>query len=539
MPTNVYSSHSSPIPITLVENNSFSMSVYWVNSAGAPVTLVGKELTWSIDFGEAGNAVITPTSSNPSGGKIDLVLSSFEVDQIGLHAETHNGTHKLMARDSVTGIFYRLIVGPATFQGDIGTDDEDDDDDGDTPTSRLPVLTIKDFGAKGDGVTNDTAAFNAAIAFANDKGGSDRANIIGTAITIPAGRYRITSALDPITVSSVEFVGESKASSVLLLESTGFVFTFGDSTMARAVVGGGVSNVKLEYINAPTGTACVFNIDYAFSLTFDNLHTHRIGRLVQLGTSSSRIAAGIRFSNIQGSVYNGGFPTFDVRFGAGLFVSDVQLFVSGVLAPVHPASMTTVAGATVFECWRGFWDVIQVTNCLFERFDIGLAISPSSGNVYQNIYISSTIFDYIKRWCIYAEAVNGSSVVEIRIDPSCWFVSWETAAFYFTGVGTNDLHHISGIVAIAGNEAVFYNLPNAGDNVFNAMNFSNVDRLNASSGAMNFVAGSKGFSVLGCTGNRAGLGQANYGIYVGTGCDDYVINGCRLNGAVGDILIEP
>ncbi len=540
MTTYVYSSHASTIPIVLTQGFGFELSVYWVDGSDNPVSLVGKELTWSIDFGESGNTVIHPSSTNPSGGKIDLFLTSFEVDQIGLNAETKNGSHKLMARDSVTGIFHRLILGSASYEGDIDPDDDDDDEDtggGGSGITRLPVLNIKDFGAEGDGVTDDTEAFNAAIAFANAKGGSDRANILGTAITIPSGRYKITEPLDPITVSAVEFVGESKASAVLLLSSTGHTFTWGDSSLVFAVVGGGVSNVKLEYIAAPTGTACVFNIDYAFNITFDNIITHRIGRLVQLGTSSSRIAGGIRFSNIQGSVYNGGFPTFDIRFGAGLFVTDVQLFVSGVLAPVDPAAMTTVAGSTVFEGWRGFWDVIQIVGCLFERFDAGIALSPSSGNVYQNIYISNTIFDYIRRWCIYAEAATGATIAEIRIDPSCWFVSWEEAALYFVGVGTNDYHHISGIVAIAGREGVFYNVPNAQANVFSMMNFGACDRLNEAPGAMNFVSGSAGFSVIGCTGNRSGGWQAPYGRYFGGSNTDYVVSACRMSGTTAETNI--
>ena len=535
MPTYVYSSHSSPIPITLVRGSAFSRSLYWVNDAGTPVNLTNKEIVWTIDLGE-GATVKNTTTTDAAGGKIDLTLTEFEVTQIGDNAEEHDGFHKIVARDTITGVYYRLVVGDATFQGDIGggTDPPPDPPGNTTEAS----LNVRSFGAVGDGVADDTAAFNAAIAIANSKGGNDRPNIVGTTIRIPEGRYRITSPLTAVVVSSVEFVGESKASSVLLIESTGHTFTFGDSTLANVTVGGGMSNVKLEYISPPIGTACLFNIDYAFSLTFDNLHVHNIGRLVQLGTSSSRIAGSIRFSNIQGAVYNGAFPTFDIRFGAGLFVNNVQLFVSGVLAPVHPASMTTVSGLTAFEGWRGFWDTIQISNCLFERFDIGFALSPSSGNVYQNIYISSTIFDYIKRWCIYAEAVTGSAILEIRTDPSCWFVSWQTAALYFTGVGTNDLHHISGVVAISGIEGVFYNLPNAGDNIFNVMTFSGANRLGSASAAMNFAANSKGFSILGCTGNRPGSSQAPYGIYIQPGCSDYVLSACRMNGSIDDVFIE-
>ena len=39
-------------------------------------------------------------------------------------------------------------------------------------------VSVKDFGAKGDGVTDDSAAFNAALAFSN-------------AVLVPVGTYRI------------------------------------------------------------------------------------------------------------------------------------------------------------------------------------------------------------------------------------------------------------------------------------------------------------------------------------------------------------
>jgi len=56
---------------------------------------------------------------------------------------------------------------------------------GDKPIPDVAVkASIKEFGAKGDGVTDDTAAFKSAIASVTDG-----------AIAIPAGRYRVTGAL--------------------------------------------------------------------------------------------------------------------------------------------------------------------------------------------------------------------------------------------------------------------------------------------------------------------------------------------------------
>jgi hypothetical protein len=51
-----------------------------------------------------------------------------------------------------------------------------------TPAGLTPI-NVKDFGAKGDGVTDDTAALNAAIVAAQKQG-------VGALVSLPSGRYR-------------------------------------------------------------------------------------------------------------------------------------------------------------------------------------------------------------------------------------------------------------------------------------------------------------------------------------------------------------
>lgn len=400
------------------------------------------------------------------------------------------------------------------------------------------TVSVKDFGAVGDGVADDTAAFNAAIAWANAKGGNDRANIIGSTIYIPEGRYKITTALNPITVSAVTFVGASKSSAVLLLSVNGSVFTFGDATETNTVVGGGVRSVKLEYLAGPTGTAIVFKVDYAFGLDFEDLYLENIGTLASLGQTSSRIAGGMIFSNIQGSIANAGYSLIDIRYGAGLTMSDCGIFVRGVLAPVNPASMTTVLGTGVFKCDVGFWDTLQVTNCIFERFDFGVSVSSAASMVYQNFFFSNTIMDYFKRWCVYLESTGGV-ISTIQFDDTCWYVSWEEDAINILQVsGFNDGHRFGGNVAIAGKRGVYYQVTSAKSISFNDLKLTACNRLGSAQGAMVFQSGSKGFVVSGCEGNydttSVGLPwRADYGISIAADCDEYIVTGCKFEGAVG------
>jgi len=73
---------------------------------------------------------------------------------------------------------------------------------GRTLSSRLSdTPTVKDFGAKGDGVTNDTAAFNAAL-------------LAGTCIRVPAGTYILNGTVN-ITRSGQKLIGDGPSSTIL------------------------------------------------------------------------------------------------------------------------------------------------------------------------------------------------------------------------------------------------------------------------------------------------------------------------------------
>ena len=58
------------------------------------------------------------------------------------------------------------------------------------------VVSVKDFGAKGDGTTDDTTAINNAIASLTYLAGTQTANgSTGGEVYFPAGRYKITDTI--------------------------------------------------------------------------------------------------------------------------------------------------------------------------------------------------------------------------------------------------------------------------------------------------------------------------------------------------------
>ena len=76
-------------------------------------------------------------------------------------------------------------------------------------------FNVRDYGATGDGTTDDTSAFLAAIAAAN---ASKTGTILGAIVYVPQGIYKITSTLT--LTGSLQLVGDSIRGSVLLFVPT-------------------------------------------------------------------------------------------------------------------------------------------------------------------------------------------------------------------------------------------------------------------------------------------------------------------------------
>ena len=74
------------------------------------------------------------------------------------------------------------------------------------PDRFAETVSVKDFGAVGDGVTDDTAAIQAAI------------NAPTKSIFFPAGTYRTTA---PLSATAKRIYGETQIHSILLLDHSG------------------------------------------------------------------------------------------------------------------------------------------------------------------------------------------------------------------------------------------------------------------------------------------------------------------------------
>jgi hypothetical protein len=405
-------------------------------------------------------------------------------------------------------------------------------------------VSVKDFGAVGDGVVDDTAAFNAAIAWANSIGNTDRQNVIGATIYCP-GRFKISGNLTAITVSGVTFVGSSKNEASILVTNTtqNAVFTWGDAAGANFVVGGGMQNIKIEYPSGPYDANCrVADLKLTSGVSFIDIDVERIAGFLRLGTSTGTFAAGVCVNGITGAVENVGSKFIDLRFGAGLKLTNAQIYVRGVNVPTHPNTMTTAAGLTAIYGVTGYWDTCQVTNCLFERFDTFLGLVPGANSSYQNFWFVNTVADYCKSYGVYLEATpTGSVISTINFDATSWISTWESAAFYMkNSSGYLDNCKIMADVPLAGTYAVYYDVNNATNNKFISMSVNGTNQVGSVSSALNFVSGATGFEVASCTGNNDvsyGWSRPVYGLYVGANCNFYTVTDCAFYGATGGYQI--
>ena len=119
------------------------------------------------------------------------------------------------------------------------------------------TLNVKDFGATGDGTTDDTSAFQAAITAAIGTAGVDG---FPKSLFIPAGTYRITGVLN--VDGGVTFVGDGHKGSVddqgtiITHEGTSDLFVFrGHPTDVALGIGGGIRNLTIYKTTGNGGSA--------------------------------------------------------------------------------------------------------------------------------------------------------------------------------------------------------------------------------------------------------------------------------------------
>ncbi len=244
-----------------------------------------------------------------------------------------------------------------------------------------------DYGLACDGTTDDTTAFNVAIAAANAASG-------GWVFVVPVRASNsvpsilLSGAPTAIVVNNVWFIGEGTAQDCIIKTTNDQGLKW--STTATSVDGGGLLNVGLDSDGTSTRVSLV--LPRAQRMRFDtNYVGSGVATLAQLGSSaSSTTSAEATFSRTRGIPADVGVPLFDVQNGSGFFLQEFDLFTPALAG-------AATAGRHFVSVTGGNWDTIIIRDGLAQRFDAALNINSATGKVIQNIIVTDCFFDGMRQ----------------------------------------------------------------------------------------------------------------------------------------------
>lgn len=247
------------------------------------------------------------------------------------------------------------------------------------------IMSIKDYGARGDGTTDDTVAFNLMIADINSKKNSY--------FIIPAGNYRITEQTTSITENfNIQGAG-SELTQVLFDDANGFVVQFSDTSVNQR-------NAVFSDIGFLTNVNTRTGID--------------ITRVNEYNTQGTQISLRYCSFNTYYDVGLGGLQTDEWLAGLKVNSDNVDIdncFFNGSFYNIHNLSTTTSKGIYVNECsnvklntvrmygWGtgvyidGQSEDVSAVNGLIVGVGKGMVYTnltaPANNHVIQNIHVNS------------------------------------------------------------------------------------------------------------------------------------------------------
>ena len=367
------------------------------------------------------------------------------------------------------------------------------------------TVSVKDFGAIGNGATDDTAAIQAAI------------NSGALAIYFPAtaSGYRVTSKIT-VSASNQTLYGDGKYSSYINLASHSF-----DVFELTAV--GNVTIRDLGAINFGAASSGFFvNAAPTYNVTLENLYTNNLHSGAVFGTTGSSLG-GAR-SMVKGCLFNDiakltGYGIIKRGTSEIFDVIDCQIGRLGsIIAADNAAGGILIEGGVA----------INLENLQIIGAGNNLLIQPNADNV-SHLTLDRVWCDSSSNSALFINAVSGI-VTDLRA-VQCWFV--------YTGGDGVRIAGNARDVKIAGNNQIITNL-GAGINVVAGATVPGLSIQNNSIGnntgnGITIGAGASNFAIQN---NQIGTGSffgpnAN-GIVLSAGAtDNFIITDNNVRGNTG------
>ena len=381
-------------------------------------------------------------------------------------------------------------------------------------------LNVKDFGATGDGITDDTAAIQSAIDAATDK----------SVLVFPDGTYIIDGTVN-VNKSGLHLMGIGHNSIITRSSQTNtpIFFIHGSSKID------GFEADHLAFHNLADG--CCFEVAWTFDSNIHDCFVKAIKCFVRYGIATEtnyNIWPVVR--NIIGDIKQNNSYFIDIYgYTNGLYVEDCQInseisYTNGNFIYCHPYTPL---------------DTLVLTNNLVQRINYGLNINNvNAGGVVQNIFLTDNIFDSMGVNALIVRSEINQTLCRIMSDHN-WYNTPELNSGGIPVVYTSTLGRI---VQVHHNNDYFLNMPTRAM-LFQGASTSGISNVKITDCTFNgFNRETAGGATQSCItiGNVAGrdyiisnnmfapsadiTANNTYGIYVETGIGYVALNGNMLRG---------
>lgn len=397
------------------------------------------------------------------------------------------------------------------------------------------VMSVKDFGAKADGVTSDTAAVEAAIAAVNAKA------LAGGSVTLrfPHGSYNLKAGIiAKITSDHVSIVGDN----AIILAEAGYIFRFDNTVqMRRAELRGFTFSYTAPTVDQNAVPIFANNLLYA---SIRDIRVLNAPAVLYFSGSSNLFIDGI-----SGTTANIAKNAIHFNSCSVVDLDNVSLITGAGLQPADPAAVYSnppVAGNVFIRITGATNDTYRIkSGVLSNRFHRAFFATVNPGESLLNVEIDRAIFDYAYDKGIYIENL-GSSVSNISISrPYIQAMQGVGIHLYHTGGMTQNVRIDSPKIAMSGTHSIYLQNTAAVGEVRrvdilnpviiggNRLNTNGID-IYAINSRVNLFGGHVGLN------GSTDLGwafQGKYGIYF-NGCDQYRVTNVEAGGATASYIFN-
>ena len=290
------------------------------------------------------------------------------------------------------------------------------------PNGIATILNVKDYGATGNGATDDTTAIQACINAAQTGGPGGR----GIAVWFPSGVY-YTSAGLKVQQNNIALWGAGQGSTVIYPNfASGDVVTLGWVDAA----GGDTRYAAMEFsdiqIFAPSArtTGAGINVRWASDVRINNFSMNNMVTGIRIGDTTGSKAS------IKVWIQNGTINNTLVQNGIGIRVDNNlggDIYIGPNVIMSNPTTGAPFAGIMV-----GSVGHMSVNRCNITGAINGMVVAPNAGAAANYFFIDHTLFDSNKGMGLWLNGVTSTSKIQNIMSVNSWY-SGDSSGIYTSG----------------------------------------------------------------------------------------------------------